>query len=133
MWFLARNESVLSYSVHGETTQKGIIDYSAEEGLRIETDSFCIENIQNKYDDNAIVVINAPGVYGNEYCLRCGIGEFSNLVLYEKGEYQVKIVDSVGHTIAFDVSLSGKGRISDFERQGKMTYMDLYNNLYWAK
>lgn len=130
-WFFAKNESVLEYITYdsGVKGEASLVDDS-KDSESIFTDIFVIKSIVNKYDDNSIVIISAPEIYGNDHILTCMIKDVNNLVLYEKGIYEIKIVDSVGHSMKLHLNILGDSKLNDVAISGKTTYSVLYDSIY---
>ena len=130
-WFFAKNESVLEYIAYDSGNKReDSCANDSNDSESIYTDLFVIKDIINKYDDNSIVVISAPEIYGNDHILTCMIKDVNNLVLYEKGTYEIKVVDSVGHSMKLHLTISGDGRLNDAVISGKTTYTVLYDSIY---
>lgn len=130
VFYVTECNTVMSWIVSKDDKEENI-SISAGSGANspvvIEADSAYVVDIQNPYDEWAIVTIKAPGVYSFE--IKCLASEFKNLEFYKAGDYELKFVDRLGNAFAMTLRISGDVSYTAV-KPSNTSYVNFYNTLY---
>lgn len=130
-YYLNENQTKSSWlvSYNGTDTIIEVSDSMLENNkVEITADTIAISSIENKFDDNAIVTIKAPGVYTFE--IKCLISELKDVGLYKKGQYKLTFVDRTGNNYQLIINITGNSRYSDVVKSNVRSYTNLYSAVY---
>lgn len=87
--------------------------------ISYEADSVFIDNIENKFDEYTVVTIQ-PSMY--DYEITCTIDELKNLQLCATGNYNMRVVDRLGHYFNINFTVTKNSKMED----GYVSCVDFY-------
>lgn len=130
VYFVNENTTYLDWKItkDGFTKEKRITNNDMVGGtIHITADSIEVVDIVNELDSDALIAIKAPDVYSFE--IKCLLSEFEDLVLYKKGNYEIKVIDRLGNYFTIVLTLTGKTRFSELPPK-TLCYTEAYNLVY---